>query len=54
MRLSVERKPNKVYPDSGRVIARYFFNGEERAIELLKEILSLDSEEVFSIISPLL
>lgn len=54
MRLSVERKPNKVYPDSGRVIARYFFNGEERAVELLKKILSLDSESIFNIISPLL
>lgn len=54
MRLSVERKPNKVYPDSGRVIARYFFNGEERAVELLKKILNLDSEAVFNIISPLL
>jgi len=54
MKLSVERKPNKVYPDAGRVIARYFFNGEERAISLLKKILELDSETVFGIISPLL
>ena len=54
MRLSVERKPNKVYPDSGRVIARFFFNGEERAVELLKKILSLDTESIFNIISPLL
>lgn len=54
MRLSVERKPIKVYPDSGRVIARYFFNGEERAVELIKKILKLDSETVFGIISPLL
>ena len=54
MRLSIERKPNKVYPDAGRVIARYFFNGEERAVELLKKILNLDSESIFNIISPLL
>lgn len=54
MRLYVERKPNKVYPDSGRVIARYFFNGEERAVSLLKKILALNSDEVFSLISPLL
>lgn len=54
MRLSIERKPNKVYPDAGRVIARYFFNGEERAVELLKKILSLDPESTFNIISPLL
>lgn len=54
MKLSVERKPVKVYPDSGRVIARYFFNGEERAIALVKKILELDSESIFGIISPLL
>lgn len=54
MRLSVERKPIKVYPDSGRVIARYFFNGEERAVELLKKLLLLDNETVFGLISPLL
>ncbi|HEU4497238.1 MAG TPA: glycoside hydrolase family 130 protein [Flavobacterium sp.] len=54
MRLSIERKPNKVYPDARRVIARYFFNGEERAVELIKKILALDQETVFSIISPLL
>lgn len=54
MRLSVERKPNKVYPDSGRVIARFFFNGEERAIFLIKKIMSLNPDEVFGLISPLL
>jgi len=54
MRLSVERKPVKVLPDTKRVIARYFFNGDERAIELLKKILVLDKEETFGLISPLL
>lgn len=54
MRLTIERKPVKVLPDTKRVIARYFFNGEERAVELLKKILALDKDEVFSIISPLL
>lgn len=54
MRLSVERKPVKVLPDTKRVIARYFFNGDERAIELVKKILALDKEETFALISPLL
>ncbi len=54
MRLTVERKPAKVLPDTRRVIARYFFNGEERAIELLKKILALDKEEVCGLILPLL
>lgn len=54
MRLSVERKPVKVYPDPKRVIARFFFNGEERAVEVIKHVLALSEQEVFGIISPLL
>ncbi|MFP9118571.1 glycoside hydrolase family 130 protein [Flavobacterium sp. RNTU_13] len=54
MRLTVERKPVKVLPDTKRVIARFFFNGEERAIELVKKIMALDKDEVWSLISPLL
>jgi predicted GH43/DUF377 family glycosyl hydrolase len=54
MRLLIERKPVKVYPDPKRVIARYFFNGEERAKEVIKKIVELTDKEVFAIISPLL
>lgn len=54
MRLSIERKPEKVLPDTRRVIARFFFNGEERAIELIKKILALDKEQVFGLVSPML
>ncbi len=54
MRISVERKDVKVYPDPRRVIARYFFNGEERAVSLLKKILALNAETVSALILPLL
>jgi predicted GH43/DUF377 family glycosyl hydrolase len=54
MRLTIERKPVKVSPDPTRVIARYFFNGEERAVELIRKILVLDKEQVFALVSPLL
>lgn len=54
MRISIERKPVKVLPDTKRVIARFFFNGEERALALIKKILALEKDEVFSLISPLL
>lgn len=54
MRLTVERKPAKVLPDTRRVIARFFFNGEERAVELIKKILALDKEEVSGLVLPLL
>ncbi|MEK6482114.1 glycoside hydrolase family 130 protein [Catalinimonas sp. 4WD22] len=54
MRLSIERKPTKVYPDSKRVIARYFFNGEERAKQVIERVMEISSKEVFGIISPIL
>ncbi|MFB9845121.1 glycoside hydrolase family 130 protein [Mucilaginibacter ginsenosidivorans] len=54
MRIPVERYPIRVNPDSKRVIARFFFNGRERAVEVIKSVTSLSDEEVFGIISPLL
>ncbi|SEM75110.1 Predicted glycosyl hydrolase, GH43/DUF377 family [bacterium A37T11] len=54
MRLIIERKPVKVYPDPRRVIARFFFNSEERAIEVVRQVLTLKKQEVFDLISPLL
>ena len=54
MRLLIERKPVKVYPDPKRVIARFFFNGDERALEVVKHVMDLSNNEVFEIISPLL
>ena len=53
-RLKIERKQVKVYPDSKRVIARFFFNGDDRAKEVIKKVLTLNKDQVFGIISPLL
>lgn len=54
MRLFIERKPTKVYPDPKRVIARFFFNGEERAKQVIGKVLETSSDEAFAIISPIL
>lgn len=54
MRLNVNRKPVKVYPDPKRVIARFFYNGKERAISVISRVNALNANEVFSLISPLL
>ncbi|MGB4906112.1 MAG: glycoside hydrolase family 130 protein [Saprospiraceae bacterium] len=54
MRLPIERKNVKVLPDVKRVIARYFFNGADRAKEVIKKVMALRDERVFAIISPLL
>jgi predicted GH43/DUF377 family glycosyl hydrolase len=54
MRIPIERKHIKVYPDPKRVIARFFFNGDERAKEVIKRVMELSDEEVYHIVSPLL
>lgn len=54
MRLQIERKSVKVYPDTKRVIARFFFNGEDRALEVIKKVLQFSDEKVFGLISPIL
>ncbi|MDT3401685.1 glycoside hydrolase family 130 protein [Mucilaginibacter terrae] len=54
MRLSIERKAVKVNPDSKRVIARFFFNGNERSKEVIQRVMNVPEEDVFGLISPLL
>ncbi|MDB5024617.1 MAG: glycosidase [Mucilaginibacter sp.] len=54
MRLSIERKPIRVNPDPKRVIARFFFNGNDRAKEVIARVMSIDEEITFGIVSPLL
>src|SRR3954470_20683938 len=54
MRLSIERKPIRVNPDPKRVIARFFFNGTDRAKEVLQRVMSISEETAFGIVSPLL
>ncbi|RYF19819.1 MAG: glycosidase [Flavobacteriales bacterium] len=54
MRIPIERKSVKVYPDPKRVIARFFFNGDERGKDVITKVLTLSDEQVFGIVSPLL
>lgn len=54
MRIPIERKQVKVYPDPKRVIARFFYNGEDRAREVIKRTMTLSDREVFTIISPIM
>ncbi len=54
MRPTIERKNVKVYPDAKRVIARFFFNGEERAKVVIQGVMEMSDERVFGIISPIL
>lgn len=54
MRLPITRKDVTVMPDSKRVIARFFYNGEERAKEILAHINQFDEQGVYNLIAPIL
>src|SRR5476649_2437425 len=54
MRLSVERKPIRINPDPKRVIARFFFIGNDRAKDLITRVMTISEEAVYGILSPLL
>jgi predicted GH43/DUF377 family glycosyl hydrolase len=54
MRLSIERKPIRINPDPKRVIARFFFNGNNRAKEVIQRVMNISEEIAFSIVSPIL
>lgn len=54
MRLSIERKPIRVNPDPKRVIARFFFNGNDRAKEVIQRVMEIGEDIAFGIVSPLL
>lgn len=44
--VSVQRKNLSFLPDSSRVVARFFNNGEERTCNLIRRLMSLDDEAV--------
>lgn len=46
MRVSVVRKNLKFVPDSSRVVARYFMNGQSRTQNLVARIMTLDENQV--------
>lgn len=46
MRINITRKPIKIVPDIRRVIARFFFNGDERAKDVIGLVMSLNDKEV--------
>jgi predicted GH43/DUF377 family glycosyl hydrolase len=54
MRLSIERKPIRINPDPKRVIARFFFNGNDRAKQVIERVMTISEEVAFGIVSPLL
>lgn len=46
MRVSVSRKSVKFVPDSSRVIARYFMNGDDRTRNMITRVMAMDDIQV--------
>lgn len=46
MRVPVIRKNVKFTPDSSRIVARYFMNGDERTQKMISHIMTLDEKQV--------
>lgn len=42
MQIPIIRKSLKITPDSGRVLARFFNNGEQRTVQLVERVINMD------------
>ncbi len=54
MRIPLVRKQLKIYPDLKRVIARFFYNGEERAGNVIKAVMQMSDEDLEEALSSIL
>jgi len=54
MKLSLIRKNPIIYPDRNRVIARFFFNNEERARKLIQRVLGMSESTCKNIMNNIL
>ncbi|HDS07529.1 MAG: glycoside hydrolase family 130 protein [Bacteroidales bacterium] len=54
MKLTIHRKDTVIRPDNNRVIARFFFNGEERAEIMIMRILAIPENEAEMILNQIL
>ncbi len=54
MRIPIVRKSLKIYPDPKRVIARHFFNGEDRAVNVIHKVLGMSDEAVEDVLTSIL
>ena len=54
MNLRINRKDAVIYPDISRVFARFFFNGEDRAERLIKNILAMPESEAEVLLTQIL
>ncbi|HSO85979.1 MAG TPA: hypothetical protein VLQ91_05465, partial [Draconibacterium sp.] len=54
MQIVVNRKNLKFNPDSSRIIARFLFTGDERALNTIRSVLAMSKIEALKALSPVL
>jgi beta-1,2-mannobiose phosphorylase / 1,2-beta-oligomannan phosphorylase len=54
MQVSVNRKNIRFNPDSSRVIARFLYNGEKRALNTIRSVLEMPENSASQALSPVL
>lgn len=54
MRVSVNRKDIKFRPDASRVIARFLYTGEERALNIIRSVIGMSGNSASQVLSPVL
>lgn len=54
MQVTVNRKNIKFSPDSSRVIARFLYTGDERAINTIRSVLGMSENQVSQTLNPVL
>ncbi len=54
MRVAVNRKNIKFSPDSSRIIARFLYTGDERALNVIRSVLGMSENSASQALSPIL
>ena len=54
MKVAVNRKDIKFIPDSSRVIARFLYTGDERALNTIRAVSEMSEKSVLQVLSPVL
>ena len=54
MQLAVDRKDIKFMPDSSRVIARFLYTGDERALNTIRSVLNMSEHSASQALNPIL
>ncbi|WP_319478811.1 glycosidase [uncultured Draconibacterium sp.] len=54
MKVAVNRKDIKFIPDSSRVIARFLYTGDERALNTIRAVIEMSEKSVLQVLSPVL